>query len=266
MSGYSTWRQGHGLCLLIVLGVALVLVLPMLLTNCPQGHDIRHHLIFSHHFTEQFWQGELYPRWLQKMNAGFGSPTFFYAPLPFWITALLAGQPALDRYPPHLLAADKPCPDLQGTGVGPQSIGVSPQGCPPRAVQLPATGRLLSPHAAHPQQQPAHSLASTRLAAKAHRTGHRGSRADHPHPAPLCLPGMAGQRWLGQQPASNSLGGRAAAGQPAQRTVQADPAPATTNRRAGGQGHLGADAVILALATLAAETQIRIGITGIVVG
>lgn len=98
MSGYSTWRQGHGLCLLIVLGVALVLVLPMLLTNCPQGHDIRHHLIFSHHFTEQFWQGELYPRWLQKMNAGFGSPTFFfYAPLPFWITALLSAPFWIDK-------------------------------------------------------------------------------------------------------------------------------------------------------------------------
>ena len=95
--GILDLATGHGLCLLIVLGVALVLVLPMLLTNCPQGHDIRHHLIFSHHFTEQFWQGELYPRWLQKMNAGFGSPTFFYAPLPFWITALLSAPFWIDK-------------------------------------------------------------------------------------------------------------------------------------------------------------------------
>lgn len=98
MSGYSTWRQGHGPCLLIIFGIALLLVLPMLLTNCPQGHDIRHHLIFSHHFTEQFWQGELYPRWLQNMNAGFGSPTFFfYPPLPFWITALLSAPFWIDN-------------------------------------------------------------------------------------------------------------------------------------------------------------------------
>lgn len=49
------------------------------------------HVMFSHHFTEQLWQGDLYPRWMQQMNAGFGSPIFFfYAPLPYYITSLLS--------------------------------------------------------------------------------------------------------------------------------------------------------------------------------
>lgn len=100
--------QGNGACLLLIALVALLLVLPIWLNGCPRGHDILHHLIFSHHFTTQFWQGELYPRWLSQMNAGFGSPTFFfYGPLPFWITALLSAPFWIDQVTgyPLILAA-----------------------------------------------------------------------------------------------------------------------------------------------------------------
>ncbi|MGL4205263.1 MAG: 6-pyruvoyl-tetrahydropterin synthase-related protein [Aeromonadaceae bacterium] len=97
MSIYGMERHGDLPRWLTVIGVALLLALPMWLTGCPRGHDILHHLIFSHHFTEQFWQGELYPRWLQNMNGGLGSPTFFfYAPLPFWATALLSAPLWID--------------------------------------------------------------------------------------------------------------------------------------------------------------------------
>lgn len=45
---------------------------------------------WHYHFSQQFWQGELYPRWLSGMNDGLGSPAFFYyPPLPYWITSLL---------------------------------------------------------------------------------------------------------------------------------------------------------------------------------
>lgn len=54
------------------------------------GHDTLTHLQWHHHFAKQFWAGELYPRWLAGMNAGYGSPAFFfYAPLPYMITSLL---------------------------------------------------------------------------------------------------------------------------------------------------------------------------------
>lgn len=41
-------------------------------------------------FAQQFWQGDLYPRWCMSANAGLGSSVFlFYFPLPFYIAALL---------------------------------------------------------------------------------------------------------------------------------------------------------------------------------
>lgn len=75
----------------IIIGIGLFLTIPIIINSCLNGHDFFFHVIFSHHFTEQFWQGELYPRWMLNMNAGFGSPTFFfYAPLPYYITSLIS--------------------------------------------------------------------------------------------------------------------------------------------------------------------------------
>lgn len=40
-------------------------------------------------FSQQFWQGDIYPRWCLSANAGMGSSVFlFYFPLPFYIAAL----------------------------------------------------------------------------------------------------------------------------------------------------------------------------------
>ena len=80
--------------LLLLTALGLFLTSPQVLTTCLGGHDIYHHLIFSHHFSEQLLQGELYPRWLTRMNGGFGSPTFFfYPPLPYYLTALFSWIP-----------------------------------------------------------------------------------------------------------------------------------------------------------------------------
>ena len=50
---------------------------------------IPYHLKWSKHFVEQFWQGDVYPRWLINMNDGLGSPTFFfYAPIPYYFSSL----------------------------------------------------------------------------------------------------------------------------------------------------------------------------------
>jgi hypothetical protein len=71
---------------------AVVLGLPLLGTGFPvEGHDFWAHTTWGGHFARQFWAGDLYPRWLIDHNEGLGSPTFFfYPPLPFWLTALLA--------------------------------------------------------------------------------------------------------------------------------------------------------------------------------
>jgi hypothetical protein len=77
--------------LAIILITALVLALPMLVYGpMSQGHDTYEHLNFAHHFSEQFWAGEWYPRWLAGMNHGLGSPTLFvYPPLPSYVYTLL---------------------------------------------------------------------------------------------------------------------------------------------------------------------------------
>jgi len=78
-------------CLLIIGFAALVLALPMLINGpMEQGHDTYEHLNYSSHFSEQFWSGEWYPRWLVGMNHGLGTPTLFvYPPLPSYVYTLL---------------------------------------------------------------------------------------------------------------------------------------------------------------------------------
>ena len=74
---------------LSIAGAGLLLALPLLINGCLNADDFDYHFVFSRYFSEQFWQGDLYPRWIQQMNAGFGSPTFFfYAPVPYYFTSL----------------------------------------------------------------------------------------------------------------------------------------------------------------------------------
>lgn len=75
----------------VVAFAALVLALPMLVYGpMLQGHDTYEHINYSHHFSEQFWAGEWYPRWLTGMNHGLGSPTLFvYPPLPSYVYTIL---------------------------------------------------------------------------------------------------------------------------------------------------------------------------------
>jgi hypothetical protein len=77
----------HGL--LIVL-VAALLCLPCLRVGIPPGFDSEYHTAYQYHFSRQFWEGDLYPRWLAAANKGNGSPIFLVQyPLPYLLTALL---------------------------------------------------------------------------------------------------------------------------------------------------------------------------------
>ncbi len=77
-----------------LLAAALLLAVPMLVYGpMPSGHDAYEHVNFTRHFAQQFWGGELSPRWLLNMNHGLGSPTFFvYPPFSSYVYSLL--QPA----------------------------------------------------------------------------------------------------------------------------------------------------------------------------
>lgn len=76
--------------LVLILLAAVVLCLPLLVHGFWEFSDARLHIHWSRNFSQQFWSGELYPRWLIGMNGGLGSPVFFYyPPTPYWITSLL---------------------------------------------------------------------------------------------------------------------------------------------------------------------------------
>ncbi|MGI9165176.1 MAG: 6-pyruvoyl-tetrahydropterin synthase-related protein [Pyrinomonadaceae bacterium] len=72
-----------------IISVGLVLTLPLIVYGFPFYSSDIHHVIWYSHFSSQLWAGEFYPRWLIGMNGGLGAPTFFYyAPVPYYLTAL----------------------------------------------------------------------------------------------------------------------------------------------------------------------------------
>ena len=71
---------------------ALALTWPVLLHGIPDlSHDGIMHATWTKPFAEQFWGGDLYPRWLKNTNGGLGSAPFFvYPTLPTYVSALVA--------------------------------------------------------------------------------------------------------------------------------------------------------------------------------
>jgi hypothetical protein len=83
------WKRVKEILVLAV--AALALSLPIFIHGpMYSGHDTKEHIAFGTYFAEQFWQGDLYPRWLLNMNHGLGSASFFvYPPFPSYVYALL---------------------------------------------------------------------------------------------------------------------------------------------------------------------------------
>jgi hypothetical protein len=83
--------------IMAILAAATVLALPCLINGVPPIGDSVTHTLYQYHFSQQFWSGDYYPRWLLGSNKGLGSPIFLIQyPLPYWLTALL--RPVL-RFP-----------------------------------------------------------------------------------------------------------------------------------------------------------------------
>lgn len=72
---------------IILLAVCAINLFPLLAWD--PGTDTLYHLVSIPCFAEQFWQGDLYPRWCFSANFSFGSPHFaIYYPLAYYIAAL----------------------------------------------------------------------------------------------------------------------------------------------------------------------------------
>jgi hypothetical protein len=81
----------RALSMIVIVAVGLIITLPVLLYGFPfYSDDGAIHAVWYTQFSEQFWSGDLYPRWLQGLNGGLGSPAFFYyPPVPYYLTSLL---------------------------------------------------------------------------------------------------------------------------------------------------------------------------------
>lgn len=97
MSGRSTrfikGRIGHAACVVVSLAVTTLILLRLHFTyGYPIGDSTQFNVPWSVAFSQQFWSGDLYPRWLFSYPPNLGSPVFyFYGPLPFYLIALIKG-------------------------------------------------------------------------------------------------------------------------------------------------------------------------------
>jgi len=76
--------------LVLITAICAVLVFPVIVYGFPAySHDGWIHALWSANFSNQFWAGDLYPRWLAGLNRDMGSPAFFfYPPFPYYLTSL----------------------------------------------------------------------------------------------------------------------------------------------------------------------------------
>ncbi len=70
---------------------AFLALMPSIVYGMHYTHSAVFNVVWTDLFAQMVQQGQWYPRWLDKGFAGLGSPSFyFYAPLPFWIDALVS--------------------------------------------------------------------------------------------------------------------------------------------------------------------------------
>jgi hypothetical protein len=83
--------------------LALCSVIPGLIYG-PTGIDIFTVGVWMEEFARQFLEGEFYPRWLENIFVGHGSPVFFYyPPLPFYLGTLFYFLRDTEMYGYHML-------------------------------------------------------------------------------------------------------------------------------------------------------------------
>ncbi len=67
---------------LVLVGIAAIAIMPMFLHGYPITHSTQFNLSWAFQYQRQFASGQLYPRWLEFSNFGFGNATFvFYPPM-----------------------------------------------------------------------------------------------------------------------------------------------------------------------------------------
>lgn len=90
---------------ILILGFAAVLLTgPVLVFGFPNSGDANLHMAWHVAFQQQFWGGDIYPRWLRDISWGLGGPNFlFYPPVAFFASALLSPFAGSDIHGWHSL-------------------------------------------------------------------------------------------------------------------------------------------------------------------
>jgi hypothetical protein len=74
---------------LILLGFATLLMLPIAIWGIPEGADLPNHFRYALPFYDSIKKGDFYPGWLAESNAGYGDARFrFYPPGLYYLLAL----------------------------------------------------------------------------------------------------------------------------------------------------------------------------------
>ena len=70
--------------------IGFIVCLPALISHFPDTQDTIFAYMAFRSFSSQFFQGEIYPRWLFDFYNGYGAPMFYYyPPLPFYFETFL---------------------------------------------------------------------------------------------------------------------------------------------------------------------------------
>ena len=90
--------------LIVVIGI--IFSLPVIIIGLSlQTHDAFFHTQWYATFSQQLFNGELYPRWMMDVNGGLGSPAyFFYPPMMSYTASLFAFLKPIDPYGLYQLA------------------------------------------------------------------------------------------------------------------------------------------------------------------
>ncbi len=69
----------------VLLATLFIVMAPMVRHGYPHTHSLHFNMMWAFQFSQQWFAGQLYPRWLEGSYFGLGNPTFvFYPPLCMW--------------------------------------------------------------------------------------------------------------------------------------------------------------------------------------
>ncbi len=73
-----------------IMFIGVMFSLPLIIYGYSfNADDTVYHSLYYKNFSAQLWSGDVYPRWLNNLNGGYGGPIFFfYPPIAYYVTSI----------------------------------------------------------------------------------------------------------------------------------------------------------------------------------